>query len=217
LNHAALFSGTIEVTWPIDDVIQRLHITSPRRLSRLEAMVFAAVHATGALTRSCASDLFRTASLKRFPFPTEFGTAGDGIWGIQHAAQVSWGVVPGCFSTFLLHATTLSQAENRTRPGAARCDAILKSAVQDWRREGLVSDEQLGQIGWARLVEALTGFLDKALFDRQRKSRLPWILNLGAWRARARRQRHLATLRACKDLALPTALKVEELGTRAAA
>src|SRR5438128_8526940 len=66
---------TVEVTWPIDDIIASLQLTAPRRLHRLEAVTFAVTHASGAMLGSCASNLFRTSVLRRFPFPDNFGTA----------------------------------------------------------------------------------------------------------------------------------------------
>jgi len=189
--------------WPIDDVVRSLKIKVPRRLHRLEALVFACVHATRALTGSCASDVFRTAILQRFPFPTEYGTAGDGTWSVQHAAEVSWSIVPGSFSTFLLHSTATSQAENRQRPDAPRPDGLLRAAVGRWLSEGVVSEADLRQINWGELESAVTGYLDaKETFDRHRKGGGPWILKPGAWRARGRRERSLARLHAAKDAAL---------------
>ncbi len=206
---------TVHATWPIDDMVQSLHIHHPRRLRRLEAMVFACVHATGALTGSCASDLFRTQRLKQFPFPTEFGTTGDGIWSIRHAAQLTWAIVPGCFSTFLLHSTAASQSENRLQPETPRPDAVLRGAVEEWQREGLVSSQDLAQLGWAELMASLTGYLnDKAAFDGYRKSRVPWIVNPWAWRSRTRRQRQLTRLHFGKVSALRVAAQLPELAPK---
>src|ERR1700677_5385487 len=38
----------VEITWPIDDIIETLDIRAPRRLDKLEALVFAVAHAPGA-------------------------------------------------------------------------------------------------------------------------------------------------------------------------
>jgi hypothetical protein len=193
----------VKTEWPIDDIVRTLSIQTARRLHPLEALVFAGAHADGALTGSCASDLFRTAVLKRFPFPTEYGTAGDGIWSVQHAAEVAWAVVPGSFSTFLLHPTASSQAENRRRPDAARPDAVLSEAVRRWLREGVLSDLDLERINWDELQSALTGYLDaKEAFDGCRKGATPWILNPRAWQARGRREKCLARLHEVKEDAL---------------
>jgi hypothetical protein len=197
-------AGTaVDRAWPIDDVIQTLHITTPRPLSRLEAMIFACTHANGALTGSCASDLFRTACLRRLPFPTCFGTAGDGVWGLQHAAEISWVVVPGNVSTFLCHPTTASQAENPPHAKAPSIGELLASATRRWQQAGLVTSEELVQIGWTELQTATKDYLTaKAEFDQLRKRRLPWVLLPRGWRARARRQTLFARLHSRKRAAL---------------
>ena len=89
-----------DILWPIDDIISTLRITSPQKLAKLEAVIFAVVHATGALLGSSASNLYRTQTLQRLPFPVDFGTSGDGAWGLLHPAEVTWAVHPEKFSTF---------------------------------------------------------------------------------------------------------------------
>ena len=177
-----------DVLWPIDDVIGTLGITAPRKLDKLEALVFTAVHATGALLGSCASNLFRTEILKRFPFPTDFGTAGDGAWGLMHAAEVAWGVVPERFSIFLIHPANTSAAERQASHLARRRDEVLRAAMESWRRNGIISDQELAEAGWSDLMRGLTSYLDaKENFDQNRRSAFPWILNPRAWRNRVRR------------------------------
>jgi hypothetical protein len=193
----------VDATWPIDDIVRSLGVTKPRRLQRLEAVVFACLHATGALTGSCASDLFRIDTLKRFPFPTEFGTSGDGIWSVRHAAQVSWAVVPDIFSTFLLHATGASQAENPCHLDAPRADDVLRNAARRWVEEELVSEAELRQLDWDGFQTALTAYLNaKIAFDRYRKNWCPWVVNPWAWRVMTIRTRSRATLESLKQKAL---------------
>ena len=193
----------VAMEWPVDDIIRSLRVTAPRRLHPLEVITFAAVHAAQALSGSCASNVFRTQVLQRFAFPTEFGTAGDGIWSLQHAADVTWGVVPEKCSTFLMHPTTLSQAENRLKPGAARVDTVLRTAVDAWRRTGVVTEADLAVIEWDEMERALTGYLDaKTGFDRFRKARWPWILHPLAWQTRLRRDQMRKRLAALKGQAL---------------
>ena len=194
---------SVEIEWPIHDIIRTLGVTTPRRLQRWEAILFACIHATGALTGSCASDLFRTETLQRLPFPTEFGTAGDGIWSVRHAAQVSWAVLADTFSTFLLHPTGASQKENQRSTEAPRVDKILGAAIEQWVREGLVTHADLQQIQWPGLLSTLTAFLDeKTVFDGCRKAKWPWILNPRAWRARTIRGRSRIRLESLKLRAL---------------
>ncbi len=191
------------IPWPADDVIRTLNVRQPYRLRQLEAVVFAAVHATNALTGSCASDLFRTRVLQRLPFPTDFGTAGDAMWGLMHAAEVVWGIVPERFSTFVLHPTNASAAEKQTWLAARRADAVLRAAMDSWRRSGLITEEKIPSAIWEALMARLTCQLDaKAAFDRNRHSPIPWILNPRAWRNRIRRESATKALHRLKFNAL---------------
>ncbi len=177
-----------DISWPIDDIVSTLGITAPRKLHALEAVVFAVVHATGAITGSCASCLFRAATLKRFPFPTNFGTTGDGAWGLQHAAEVCWGVVPEKFSNFVVHATNASLAEKQFSLMARRGDAVLRAGMESWRRSGVISDRDLACARWDDLIAGLTSYLDaKTAFDQNRRNAVPWILNPSAWWNRLKR------------------------------
>ena len=179
-----------DIAWPVDDVIAELGLTSPRALHKLEALVFAAVHPEGALLGSCASNVFRTDVLKRLPFPTEFGTAGDGAWAMQHAAEVAWAVVPEKFSSFLVHPSHASESERKTFREARRMDDVLRVAVKEWLAAGVVNEEELARVRWSELSDALRLFIDgKLAFDRHRRGGFPWSLNPAAWRVRAQRNR----------------------------
>src|SRR5262249_42129466 len=156
-----------DLQWPIDDVIATLDIKQPRRLRQLEAVIFAAAHATAALTGSSASDVFRTEILQRHPFPIDFGTSGDAVWGWMHAAEVAWGVVPGKFSTFTLHPTNASAAEKQSFIAARRADAVLRSAMDSWRRSGVVTEQTFPRPIWEELMTWLTSYFDsKVAFDQ---------------------------------------------------
>jgi len=194
---------TVEVTWPIDDIIASLRLTESRRLHKLEAVTFAVTHASGAMLGSCASNLFRTSVLKRFPFPDNFGTAGDGAWGLLHAAEVSWGVVPEKFSTFLIHPSNASAVEKRSYTEAPQAEEVLQMAATAWRESGAVTDAEMALINWDNLNAALAAYLVyKREFDRHRKASMPWILNPRAWQTRLRRERSLAHLHQLKRKAL---------------
>ena len=192
-----------DIIWPVDDIIITLDVTQPRKLHQLEAVIFAAVHTNGALTSSSASSLFRAEILRRHPFPTDFGTAGDAAWGAQHAAEVRWGVIAEKFSTFLVHPTNASADEKESFAGARRMDAVVREAGQTWCRNRTIKVEDLVRIGWSELLVVLAGYLDaKSKFDRLRRGGLPWSLNPAAWIARAQRNRLLVQLHELKRAAL---------------
>jgi hypothetical protein len=184
-------SGQIRpaIPWPADDVIATLDLRQPRRLRQLEAVIFAAVHSTDALTGSSASDLFRTEILQRLPFPTDFGVSGDAMWGLMHAAEVTWGVVPERFSTFVLHPTNASAAEKHSFRTAQRADTVLRAAMDSWRRSGAITEQTLPRARWEDLMGCLASYRDaKAAFDQNRRGAVPWILNPRAWQNRIRRE-----------------------------
>jgi hypothetical protein len=189
--------------WPADDVIATLDVKQPRRLQPFEAVIFAAVHATNALTGSCASDLFRTAVLQRYPFPTDFGYSGDSAWSWMHAAEVAYGLVPDKFSTFALHPTTASVVEKQNFLAARRADAVLRMAMDSWRRAGAITEETLPRALWEDLMTWLTIYFDaKTAFDQDRRRSTPWVLDPRAWRNRIRRERAARKLNQLKQAAL---------------
>ena len=89
--------------WPIDVILARLRIRQPQLLATAEQFVFAVTNTWGAILGSSASNLYRTDFLKPRPFPTEYGTAGDGGWGIEHIFEVKIAVTPERFSSFRQH------------------------------------------------------------------------------------------------------------------
>jgi hypothetical protein len=189
--------------WPIDDMIRSLRITQPRRLERLEALVFAITSATAAMTGSCASDLFRTQSLQRFPFPTNFGTAGDGAWAIRHALDVIWAVEPAQFSSFLVHPSNASEAERKGYQMAPRIDEVARQMIAASQAARVLSTTDSTHLRLDVLLDAVSAYLDaKVEFDHQRRRWPPWIVRPAAWRARVRRDRALGRLEALKQEAL---------------
>jgi hypothetical protein len=170
--------------------MKTLRVTAPQKLLKLQAVMFAATRVTGALLGCSASNIYRTAVMKRLPFPLDFGTTGDGAWGMQHAAEVAWGVVPGRFSSFLVHPAGGSADEKKTYAAAPRADAVLRAAMESWRRTGAITDQEYACLNWPDLMACLGSYLDaKAAFDRNRREGLPWILNPRAWQNRFQRER----------------------------
>jgi glycosyltransferase involved in cell wall biosynthesis len=173
--------------WPIDDIIEILGCTGNRRLSQLEALLFTATHPEGAMLGSSASNLYRTATFQRFPFPTQFGAQGDGVWGWFHAPEITWGVIPDQISSFLLHPHTghYPQKHILDKPSAA---TILSESMQRWVAQGTVDQSTYDRLRWNQLINLLSTYLDaKMAFDSDRRKAVPWPLNPKAWQNRAAR------------------------------
>jgi glycosyltransferase involved in cell wall biosynthesis len=186
--------------WPIDDVIASLKITSPRKLTKLEALILCAVHARMGLLGSSASDVFRTSMIQRLPYPTDHGNSGDGVWALKHVAEVSWGVFPEKVTSFLIHPPNPSSSPSAAnRPEYPRSDAVLRASMDSWRSSGMVSANECTRIKWNELMKLLTSYLDgKAAFDRDRRRGIPWFLNPVAWRNRSLRENSSKRLNALK-------------------
>jgi hypothetical protein len=189
--------------WPVDEIIQTLEITKARRLSRIEALVFALTSVASALTGSCASDLFRTAALQRFPFPTDYGRAGDGAWGIQNALNMVWAVVPGHFSKFIQHPNSATSAERFRYVNAPRLDLVARQTVSSGLQSGLISATEIERFGIEDLLKSLSEFLEaKEFFDRKRRNSFPWVLWPTAWQARRHRNHSHTRMCALRTRAL---------------
>jgi hypothetical protein len=173
--------------WPIDDIIKTLGCTGGRRLHQLEALLFTATNPEGAMLGSSASNLYRTATFQRFPFPTEFGSQGDGVWAWLHAAEIAWGVIPDKISSFLLHPHTGVHPHGASpiKPAAA---TILSESMHRWLDQGIVEQTTYDRLRWNQLINLLSSYLDaKMAFDADRRKALPWALNPRAWQNRAAR------------------------------
>ena len=179
----------LDFDWPIDDAIRTLRITAPQRLHRREALLLVSLTMQSALTGSCASNVFRTECLKRFPFPSGFGNAGDRAWCLTHVAEVSWVVIPEKFSVFLCHPTTAPRAESTAIAGAKPVHQVLEDGIAAWRKSGAVTEEDLVWIRWHDQGRALKAWYEAKLeFTARRRRGWSWCLSPRAWQIRRRRQ-----------------------------
>jgi len=64
---------------------------------------FAFAHGMNTPIGSSASNLYRTEVLKKVPFPTQYGSAGDFFWLLENVTDLRFGLTPTQGSTFLLH------------------------------------------------------------------------------------------------------------------
>jgi glycosyltransferase involved in cell wall biosynthesis len=95
------------IRWPIHNIVANMQMSTPCVLPSLRVFVlavdYALKHGLQGIMGSSASNLYRTEMLQRFPFPTEYGSPGDVVWGVRHARDMVFAVTPACFSEFLFH------------------------------------------------------------------------------------------------------------------
>lgn len=190
--------------WPVDEVVSMLRLEAPRRLDRWQALAFMANDLTSAFTGSCASCLFRTDTLQQRPFPTDVGASGDGVWALRNALQISWGVTPGVFSTFLKHPVDSTSSDRQPpKEWQLRPDRFLAESVSEAVLSGRVLERELEARGWREMEKALARYcVAKAEFDRARKGRVPWWVRPSAWGSRFQRTSAQARVRSLRDAML---------------
>lgn len=180
--------------WPLHQLLSAFPVSHPIALAGWQVFILNTIDAPQTLMGSSASNLYRTETVQRWPFSSEYGHAGDSAWGISHAFDTVFAITPEVFSTFILHANAhAGMPEEKYRSLLDKLLALAReTAARASRTEGL-----------AHLLPALCDFLEarrevmnrQLAYYRARKERFPWFANLRAWRARAARNRARALAR----------------------
>jgi glycosyltransferase involved in cell wall biosynthesis len=179
-----------EVRWPIDDVLATLRLSQPATLEGLRLFIFVLFNNTDAILGSSASNLYRTEVMKARPFPVEFGTVGDGAWGLANALDVRIGITPQQFSTFRYHPKSYAISDYAVADLKRKLFLLATSTFE----ERLKCDAQLRatatRIGCDELARLVRLRLDsQEQLEATRHRWFPWVFNPAAWRARAIRNR----------------------------
>jgi sulfur relay (sulfurtransferase) complex TusBCD TusD component (DsrE family) len=189
--------------WPIDVILDRLKIKQPQLLTTAEQFLFAVTNTWGAILGSSASNLYRTDFLKPRPFPTHYGTAGDGGWGIEHIFEVTIAVTPERFSDFRKHEKAYSLADYHVESLASKLFFLAQAVVARQRKVNPAVETVLNKVCWTELEKSLDlARLAQCNLEACRRRGLPWFLNTAAWKARSVRNRAEATVSRIMDRVL---------------
>jgi len=175
--------------WPIDNLLDWCAPRQPLRVEPWRAFAATMLNVPEGILGSSASNLYRTATIQRFPFQPEYGHEADTAWAIAHALDVSWALTPRVSSKFTFHSGAgLLSVEQL----AALKDSLLNLAHQTLRRyPGQASPAPVpeGLLPWLREFPTAVENLRECQrrYDQARHRLLPWSLNPAAWRARAQR------------------------------
>ena len=190
-----------EQQWPIHNLLEWGAIKEPALVEPWRVFLLATLDIPEGILGSSASNLYRTDVLKRLPFPTDYGHAGDTAWGVLHAFHVSLAVTPKVVSRFVLHPSAARARSNEKKVLANRLFELARQAA----REALEQSPpgQLKEL-LLPLLSELPAELQKlrALqdgYDQLRHQPWPWILNPSAWRARRERNCQRAQVRQTKE------------------
>ena len=189
--------------WPIHTLLQAVEATSPFGLAGAAAQLLAVTFVQRGILGSSASNLYRADVLQRFPFRTEFGTAGDLAWGLDHAGEVRWGIVPRSFSTFVFHPKAYAKSDYAVADFALICLEAAEQAVQrrPWAGGGTDATQQETMLG--ELLQVWREFIVAKRIVQGHKAKSPaWVFSPAAWRAHLERGRKLDRLERAQDRAL---------------
>ncbi|HWQ90957.1 MAG TPA: glycosyltransferase family A protein [Clostridia bacterium] len=174
--------------WPVHDLVRVMRLKEPLLLEGASLFLFTLLHYRNAILGSSASNLYRTSCLQAHPFPVDFGTVGDGAWGLQNCLRVRLGVTPHVFSTFREHPKSYAQSEYAV-------DALgrkLFEQVGRVYREHLARQPEFKNLAASLRIEEIFDLLQRhrqcqETLEASRQSSLPWIFQPSAWRARSAR------------------------------
>ncbi len=176
--------------WPIDDILKTLRLEEPVVLEGAGLFLFALVNYRDALLGSSASNLYRTRCLESLPFPLDYGTAGDGGWGLANCLRIRLGVTPQVFSTFREHPKSYARSEYAVEQLGAKMFGRVCQTFREGLEQNPAFAAQVRRLQLERMIHLLeTALNSQQVLERCRHQRVPWILNPSAWQAR--RQRNL--------------------------
>ena len=178
--------------WPVYDFVERLELSRPVVLNETLTLLLALVYMRKAILGSSASNLYRTETLRRFPFPTDFGHAGDVGWGLRHAGKVRFGILPEVHSTFLFHQR--SAPKKRVADISRKRIETARSSVAN---AGVVAPEARALM--ERLCDAWEELFETTERVEMRRRNPLRIVTPGAWKERSARSRAGARLAECQE------------------
>ncbi|MEQ1838980.1 MAG: glycosyltransferase [Verrucomicrobiales bacterium] len=89
--------------WPVHTIIKHARLEEPASFEGVLLFLLVVGLIPHAILGSSSSNLYRTSTIQRYPFPVNFGHHGDGAWAAGYALNIRLGVTPREVSHFRLH------------------------------------------------------------------------------------------------------------------
>jgi hypothetical protein len=177
--------------WPIHKYVAWRGVTRPARVESWHMFLLTLLDVPESPLGSSASNLYRTETLQRHPFPTDYGHAGDAAWGIQHAFDISVAVTSEIFSEFVLHPKPAGSGPNDKRLLAEHLFDLARQTIGKLSAQASPNAVPEGVLPLLRELPPELQRLRELQYryDSARHAGLPWLLNPSAWRARLLRNR----------------------------
>jgi glycosyltransferase involved in cell wall biosynthesis len=176
------------ISWPIDKLLTGLSITKPAVMDDWVLLLFLLENPVDAVLGSSASNLYRTSSLQEFPFPTQFGTVGDGAWGLANVFNYRLAVTPERFSTFRLHEKSYSARTYAVEDLNDRLFNLLVSSFENVVATDARLAARARRLNCSQILSVVADRMHwQKELERNRDRWLPWIFNPWVWRIRSKR------------------------------
>ncbi|MDQ8195154.1 glycosyltransferase family A protein [Coraliomargarita sp. SDUM461004] len=107
--------------WPIHEIIQAYQLNQFTRMPPKLVACLSLYYLQSSLLGSSASNLYKTQTLQKSPFPTDHSRTGDSAWLIKQAPHIQFGLLPDCYSTFLIHEQENNSTKNRGKIARLQC------------------------------------------------------------------------------------------------
>lgn len=189
--------------WPIVEVLETLDISEPSMLDEWLLVLFLVENPADAILGSSASNIYRRETLQRLPFPTEYGTVGDGAWGLANLFGFRLAVTPERFSTFRRHDKSYAMADYEVADLNGRLFGLMSERFASVLRsdpERKKAAERLGYEKLIRMVAERTAWQKK--LTKARRTLIPWVCNPWAWHCRSMRNQLRTSVKSEKQKAL---------------
>jgi glycosyltransferase involved in cell wall biosynthesis len=186
--------------WPIHELIRVLDLREPALIDNWTLLLLMLENPIDAILGSSASNIYRTDKLRECPFSTDYGSVGDGAWGLSNLFDFKLAATPECFSIFRQHQKSSgAHLQNCTELGARlfallveRLDRIIRSNRNYAAKADLLQCRELADI-----VQKRIKWQDQ--LEGARSLGVPWQLNPLAWHARQKRNHFRKAARDCRD------------------
>jgi len=174
--------------WPIDDVVEALQLGAPCLLDQWTLCLFLLENPVDAILGSSASNLYLTQLLKSRPFPTEYGTVGDGAWGFANVFHYRLAVTPTQLSTFRRHEKSYAAATYAVDELRENLFDLLVRSFESVMTANPHLNTQADRLNYSHLIKTVEQrMLWQKRLEGCRKQPLPWALNPWAWCCRRMR------------------------------
>jgi hypothetical protein len=174
--------------WPVHHLIADQGLTAPRRVDPVQVFLLSIMDTPEGILGSAASNLYRTATMQKRPFPVDYGHLGDTAWAIQHAFNASLAIFPECISRFVIHQSGALLPEDKKSVLIQQFfdlgERVVRTAIA--ARTVTNGPELLAAV--RRLGPEIRALREcQAKYTHCRKTSSAWFMSPEAWRARSQR------------------------------